>query len=450
MYHLLSTCFRGVLQRIIVKRLKDPRDITSFIKQQKEAALNTARGPHPDAAVTGFCDIMDAVLTTAGSCMNYINFAAVITASAHVWTAAQCRHSFKGQAGLHERLAALYRRCLQSLQPMLADLSAREIANVLWSSATFGFNPDAAVLGMVQDLTVRFLHFTNADKEPPRPNAQNCANFLWSLATMGHPAATTEVVHAVNLYMCALLRSQDKRVCPNAQDIANILWALAALKHAPPHDVVSAMLDCLVVLCQTPGSRPSSQAISNCLLACAELGLDVKPTWVRTLVKHFLQLPFSRVAYQEYTNATWSLAVMDCLDLNTFEAVLHRFTTKLLAQEAGAKPSSSTLHIASISQLYQTLVWLKPAPGSEQMVAWSSLRSRLQTLAPEPVLGKLSLPGLGDMEFALAAQGVPCRAQVLCGIYQAHAILSPNDNKAADVILMVQHPHEFVTNLPNR
>ena len=44
---------------------------------------------------------------------------------------------------------ALHQRCLTSLQPLLADMAARQIGNVLWSSATLGFRPDDFVPGMV-------------------------------------------------------------------------------------------------------------------------------------------------------------------------------------------------------------------------------------------------------------------------------------------------------------
>ena len=49
-----------------------------------------------------------------------------------------------------------------------------------------------------------------------------------------------------------LQRSQDERIRPNARNTANMLWALAQLKHAPSHDVVTAMFNHLVALCQTP------------------------------------------------------------------------------------------------------------------------------------------------------------------------------------------------------
>ena len=47
-------------------------------------------------------------------------------------------------------------------------------------------------------------------------------------------------------------------------------------------------------------------------------------------------------------------------------------------------------------------------------------------------------------------QEVPYTAQVLCGVYRAHALLSPHDNGVAEVILMAEHPRDFIKNAPKR
>ena len=56
-----------------------------------------------------------------------------------------------------------------------------------------------------------------------------------------------------------LLRSQDQRSRPNTQHIAYTMSALAQLKHVPSQDVVTALFDRLVALCQTPALQPNSQ-----------------------------------------------------------------------------------------------------------------------------------------------------------------------------------------------
>ena len=54
------------------------------------------------------------------------------------------------------------------------------------------------------------------------------------------------------------------------------------------------------------------------------------------------------------------------------------------------------------------------------------------------------------MEAALRMQEVPHKAQVPCGMYQAAAVLSPGNGNTADVILMLEHPGDFVKNMPSR
>ena len=440
---------------------------------------------------------MDGLLSRAGLRTDYIHFAAIITAAAHIWKEAQCSPRFSGHADVGQRLKNLFQRCLQSLHTLLPEMATQQISNVLWSSATLGFDPDDSVPGLVHALTARFLYFIKMGGEKQQPNAQEAANVLWAFATMGHPAATAQVVGAIcshfgrliespiaqprpsaqevaNLlwalctlehtppddrlldrlcnYMRDLLYSHDRRTHPNAQDIGNTVWALGQLKHVPSPDVVTVLFDHLEALCKTPRLQPTSQNISNSLIACAELGLDVKRTCVGALLKHSMEMRVSDVRYQEYCNLARSLAVMQCLDLSTFESLLDKLTTKhmLSGRESGAQSSSAQLNIAELNQLHQALAWLRPHSGSKQIKEWSSLRSRLIAVAPEPAFRKVSVPGQSVMWAALAAQGVPYKAHVARGVYQADALLSPCDRGGAEVILMVERRGERLINFPNR
>ena len=532
---------------------------------------------------------MDGLLSRPGLPKNYIHFSAIVTAAAHIWTGTQRHPSFSGQADVSKTLEGLYQQCLQSLQSLLADTDAQTISNVLWSSATLSFNPDDVVPGMVHALTSRFLHFIGVVQEKQRPSAQQAANVLWALATMGHPAATAQVVGAICLhfacltqhsdaqqhptaqacanvllalakmghssaaatemvdsvclhfarltqhsdvkqrpsaqgcstflwslatmkqrsasatevidsvclrfarlvespiaqqqpfaqevgnlvwalgtlkhtppddrlldqlchYMQVLLYSQDQTTRPNSQAVANTVWALAQLKHLPSHDVVTAMLDYLVKLCQAPSLQPDLQAISNCFKACAEFGLDMKPACVQALLKHFMEMPVSDLRYQANCNLAWSLAVMQCLDLKTFEVLLDKLTAKHnFSVQARSQSSSAQLNTADTHQLYQALAWLSPPSGSKQMAAWFKLRSRLQTLAPEPTVRRLSPRAQTVLCAALTMQGVPYAGdRVLCGVYQAHAVLSPRDSSIADLILVLERPEHSIKNFPSR
>ena len=418
-------------------RLPDPPEIMAVIKQQKQNALGLTNGPDPEAGLTSFCASMNSLLSRPGLRTEYIHFSAITIAAAHIWTGAQRSPRFRGHADVRERLKALYQRCLRSLQPLLADMGARQISIVLWSSATLSFNPDDVVPGMVHALTSRFLQFIGVKQEKQRPNAQHVANVLWAFATMGHPAATTQVVGALCSHFEGRTLHQDAQQRPKAQECSNVLWALAKLGHVPSHDVVAAVFDHLVALCQNPGLQPGLQEISNCLLACAELRLAQSLTGVKALLKHLLKLHISSVDYQHYCNTAWSLAVMQCLDLNTFGALLDKLTTKhKLVEQFGPQSTAPQMTAANTRQLYQALAWLRPPTDSKQMKAWSSLRSRLLTVAPEPAVRKLSIPGQDVMWAALAIQEVPYEAQVQRGVYQADALL----------ILMVERPGDHLIN----
>lgn len=146
---------------------------------------------------------MDAVFSKAIFLMDHINYAAIVTALVHVWDAAQHSDRFRSDTRTHDRLEALYQRCVQSLHPVLADMHAQGFSTVLWSSAKLGFSPDTVVPGMVQDLTHRFSQLIYVSEERQRPIAQQDVNMLWALATLGHPAA--EVVESVCLHFASLM-----------------------------------------------------------------------------------------------------------------------------------------------------------------------------------------------------------------------------------------------------
>ena len=740
----------------------NPQQITNFIMKQKELAMKSITGVNPEEGLEVFCDSMDTLLSAAGFRMGRIHFAAIITTSANIWS--QVRHKgIRVHADMYKRrLDILYQRCVQSLHPLLGDMSAWEIGNVVWASATLGLDPDATMPVMSHALTSRFLVLINMPEEKQRPNAYQCANLLRalaamgpqavspeaveavtlhigrlsqnpdekqrpdaqqcatvlrSLATMGHPAAVTEVVdpvclhfarliqhpdaskrptaqncsyllwclatlghtaaatkvadqvcshfahltqhpdaslhptaqncsyllwslatlghtaaatkvadpvcshfahltqhtdagqcpnaqscsnllwslvtmghiaaatkvadpvclhlarltqhtdaskrptawacakllwavarlehsaaitkavHAVSLhfasqaqypdaskrpdaqacstalftlaklaykakrvldpvcmhfgqlmassnakerpdaqavsnlvwalgtlkhtpaddrllqsfcaYMHALLQSQDESSRPHAQDIAMTLWALAKLKHAPSHDLVSAMLDRFVLLCKTPGQQPSSQGVNNVFLACSEGGLSVSTTYVEAMLDCLWEMPSSRVDYQDYCNVAWSLAVMKCIDFRTFAILLNKLSAKQ-NQEYGSKGAYVWLKLAEAMQLYQALSSLKPPLDSEQMEAWSSLRSSLQTIAAEPDVVPVFVLGQPQMCAALDRLGLLYKARVPCGVYTADAVLFSRSSKPAEVVLMLEHPDHFIKSTPSR
>ena len=91
------------------------------------------------------------------------------------------------------------------------SFNAQNAANSLWALATLGVS-DAAVVGPLAHAAVRVA---------PSFNAQDAANSLWAVATLGVSDAAV-----VGPLACAAVR-----VAPsfNAQDAANSLWAVATL-----------------------------------------------------------------------------------------------------------------------------------------------------------------------------------------------------------------------------
>ena len=328
--------------------------------------------------------------------------------------------------------------------------TAQACANVLLSLAKLGHS-SAAATEVVDSVCLHFVRLTRHSDARQQPKAQKCANLLWALATMGL-SATSEVVESVCWHCVHLTRHPDAKQQPTAQAVANLVWALAQLKHVPSHDVVTAIFCHFVALCRTPGSQPTSQNISNSLLACAELGLRVTPACIETLLQHFLKMHVSTVDYQHCCNVAWTLAVIGCLDLNTFSALLDKLTTKqdLLCQAHGRDRSPAQLITVEINQLYQAFASLEPAPGSKQMEAWVSLRSRLQALAPDSPTAKVVAPGQSEMQAALALQGVPYKAHVQRGRYRADVVLSPHNTNVGEVILMVERPGVHLIKVPSR
>ena len=193
----------------------------------------------------------------------------------------------------------------------------------------------------------------------------NVANVLWALAELQHPPQDGRLLDDFCLYMHGLLHSQDARTCPNAQEVANALWALARMKHAPPSKVVSAMLYHLVALCQAPGLQPNSQNISNCFLACAELSLDIYHAQVAALLRVLLGLHVTQVDYQHYSNVAWSLAVMGCLQVSMFDALLLQLTTK--RKLSGEHAPKAHLHSGKLKKLHSCIrLWSGSSPVKAQ------------------------------------------------------------------------------------
>ena len=110
-----------------------------------------------------------------------------------------------------------------------------------------------------------------------------------------------------------------------------------------------------------------------------------------------------QVRNQEYCNIAWSLAVMGHLNMSMFDTLLSRLSSKhqQLEKQYSGSSKVNQLGVRERYQVCQALAWLKPPEGSQEMEAWSSLRSRLHRLAPDPGPRTPTPPGLQELIAAL-------------------------------------------------
>jgi hypothetical protein len=94
-------------------------------------------------------------------------------------------------------------------------MNAQDVANTIWGLATLGWQAAERMMrGALEGAAVRVA---------PSMNAQNVANTIWGLATLGWQAAEG--------MMRGALEGAAVRVAPsmNAQNVANTIWGLATL-----------------------------------------------------------------------------------------------------------------------------------------------------------------------------------------------------------------------------
>ncbi|DBB06787.1 TPA: hypothetical protein ACH3X3_009452 [Trebouxia sp. C0006] len=281
-----------------ILKMVHPAQVSAYIKEQQRMALAGVRGRQPTKALLVFYASMENLCSVARPLLDYISLSAIITATAKLWTSAQANSSFKPNADMLDfEMKHLYCSILLQLKPMLPDAKAQAVSNILWSSAKIRLNPDALVPGMTDALAAKVLQLTREDvrrqpnaqdcaiflwalatlghdpsdqsltdavcdhfamlikhhDESKRPSAQNCANFMWAVATLGHEPADQSLADAVCDRFAMLIKHSDESKRPNAGGAANVMWALGRMKHAPADGVASAILERLTTLCDLPG-----------------------------------------------------------------------------------------------------------------------------------------------------------------------------------------------------
>jgi len=264
---------------------------------------------------------------------------------------------------------------------------------------------------------------------------------MWALATLGHEHADQSLTGAVCDHFAMLIKHSDKCKQPSAQEAAHVMRALGKMKHALPDCVASAILERLTALCDLPGQAPNAHSLSTTLLACAVLRLHVKTHVSTALVHGLLRIDRSVVDKQAYCNAAWSLAVSSMLCVDTFFALLERL-------QPVDELVCDILSRGELGQLYQALDFLQPLP----MAAAQQLQEMVNRLGPRFLPDETTAAKLSDGKHLCAALeqlGLAFTANVPLSGYWAHAVLQPQDDSAAPVVL-VTDDSGYIDNKDNR
>ena len=393
------------------------RHMTNYIDTQCQLAAHSVRLSSPDKVMEAYYSCMDQMCCQSEKQLNYVHINAIVHGTAKVWTAAGERHScwVAGvQAKHHMRI--FIARMLRRLQPLLPAIGARIAANVLWSSAKLGLDPDALVPGMTDSLAQQFMadmdtasaqNFANVLVAcaklhlNPRKGAlfkamcgqvavsdlsifgsQHVANILHSLATLPAAEPSGEMLDGLCQRFGVLLNrrqaSNRPSELPTAQHIANTMWALSKLKYAPADELALSMVNRMVALCHVPWQQPTPQAISNFLRACAELSVPMEQVDTDSLASFLLSSNKRQGTGQNIANTAMSLAVTGHLCQAQF--------TLMLDQMLALSVNHQELPEMQMRQLYQALDWLEP-PSSTCMLqgdAWLNLKDKLGRLGARP------------------------------------------------------------------
>ncbi len=421
--------------------------MSHYIKEQWQLAAQSIRRSSFDKVMEAYYGRMDQMCCCTEKWLNCIHINAIVHGTAKVWVAAKRSHSDRGgEQQRDQELRSFIVRMLRQLQPLLPAVRAREAANLLWSSAKLGLDPDALVPGTTDSLAREFMIDMDAATAQELANVlvacaklqlspcqedlvkavlhrlatsdltkfepQHVANALHSLATVPAAAPSVEVLDALCQRFGVQLSDRQAVKLPDAQNIPNTMWALSKLKHAPSDEVAMSMVGRMALRCNS-GQQPTPQNISNVLLACAELRVPVKQADTDSLASFLLKSNRQPGAWQAYTNIAWSLAVIGHLHQEQSSLMQDQMLT--LSLNPSDKSTPSLVPNIQLTQLYQALDWLQPHPTApaHQQSAWSSLQGKLYRLGPRPAPDKPSSFGIRKLCAALRQLQLSFKAMIV-------------------------------------
>lgn len=162
----------------------------------------------------------------------------------------------------------------------MAGFSARDLSQTLWALAKLRHRPDAAWLQAA-------LGHANAAHAPQAArgsstysssssrqlSARDLANMMWALASMQINPGPRWTSAAISTLVAQGRLDAGARSAASAHDVSQMLWALAALRHHLPPPLMHALVLCL---CAQPLGSLLPQDVSTSLWALAVL--EYQPT----------------------------------------------------------------------------------------------------------------------------------------------------------------------------
>ena len=210
------------------------------------------------------------------------------------------------------------------------------------------------------------------------------------------------------------------------------------------------MVEQMVALCRLPGQQSTAQAISNAMLACADLRLAVDSVCIETLVSVSLNLNRQHAVAQHCSSIAWSLAVLGFLRVETLNLLLCCLSDLTVQRDEHLTGTVNPFPAAALRQLYQAWDWLQPlpaAPASEHQ-AWSQLEEKLSSLGGRPPVTSEPHPSIPSVCAALARLNLRFKANPSVGSYSAAAILV-SDGSGESLVLSLKL-HRYMRNQPSR
>ena len=324
---------------------------------------------------------------------------------------------------------------------------AQSIANFIWAVATLKHVPRDR--GFLSSCCTHFSQLISSRAIAEQPNAQDTANLMWALATSEFEPLEGFLDLCCN-HFSSLIHSLVVADCPNDQNVSNVLWALYKFRHVPSGQVAKAIVDQVVALCHLPGQQVTSQAISNVILACAELRLAVDSVGVETFVSVFMSLSRQKTVPQHFTNLAWSLAVLGFLRMETLNLLLCGLSDVPAQRDELLDGAANPFPASALIQMYQAWDWLQPlpaAPASEHQ-AWSQLEKKLSMLGGRPPVTSVPHPGIPSVCAALARLNLRFKAGPSVGSYSVAAILV--SNCSGEPMVLSLKLHRYMRNQPSR